>query len=105
MGAAVAEVLGHFGRVGAEQRSAGQRHAAQLVRHHLGHLALMPWPISVPPWFTSTLPSAYTCTKAPARLRKATLKLMPNLTGVKAMPRLSTGLLALKAAISARRSA
>jgi hypothetical protein len=29
-------------------------------------LVCRPWPISVPPWLSCTLPSAYTCTSAPA---------------------------------------
>ena len=65
-------------------------------------LVLRPWPISVPPWLTSTEPSPYTCTSAPAWLRWTRLNEMPNFTGVSARPRLSTSLLALKAAISSR---
>ena len=66
-------------------------------------LVFRPWPISVPPWFTCTLPSVYTCTSAPAWLKKVAVKLMPNFTGVMAMPRLITGLFAFHPAIAARR--
>ena len=68
-------------------------------------LVFKPWPISVPPWLTRIEPSTYTCTSAPAWLKCATLNEMPNFTGVSAMPRLSTGLQALKAAICSRRRA
>jgi hypothetical protein len=67
-------------------------------------LVCRPWPISVPPWFTITLPSVYTCTSAPAWLNSVAVKLMPNFTGVIARPRLSTGLCAFHAAIWRRRS-
>ncbi|EWS63095.1 hypothetical protein Y695_03673 [Hydrogenophaga sp. T4] len=67
-------------------------------------LVFRPWPISVPPWFTITLPSVYTCTSAPAWLNRVAVKLMPNLTGVSARPFLITGLLAFHAAICSRRS-
>ncbi|MCY1557222.1 hypothetical protein D9M68_940550 [compost metagenome] len=67
-------------------------------------LVFRPWPISVPPWFTITLPSVYTCTSAPAWLNSVAVKLMPNLTGVSARPRLMTGLPAFHAAICSRRS-
>ncbi|MNV60837.1 hypothetical protein D3C71_1533150 [compost metagenome] len=63
-------------------------------------LVFRPWPISVPPWFTCTLPSVYTCTSAPAWLNSVAVKLMPNLTGVMARPRLSTGLVAFHAAMA-----
>ncbi|MNT10635.1 hypothetical protein D3C72_1454760 [compost metagenome] len=66
-------------------------------------LVFRPWPISVPPWFTRIEPSVYTCTSAPAWLKCFTLNEMPNFSGASASPRLSTGLLALKAAISSRR--
>ena len=62
-------------------RTLDRRHA-QLVRHHLGHLGVEPWPISVPPWFTSTVPSA-DMHQARRLVEVATLKLMPNFTGVR----------------------
>ena len=50
-----------------------------------------PWPISVPPWFSSTVPSVYTCSNAPAWLKRVDVKEMPNFTGVNARPRLMIG--------------
>ena len=67
-------------------------------------LVCRPWPISVPPWLTSTLPSVYTCTNAPAWLNCVAVKLMPNFTGVSASPRCKVGCAAFQAAISARRA-
>ncbi len=67
-------------------------------------LVFRPWPISVPPWFTRMEPSLYTCTSAPAWLKCRTLNEMPNFTGVSARPRLSTGLVALKARTASRRA-
>jgi hypothetical protein len=67
-------------------------------------LVCRPWPISVPPWLICTLPSVNTLTSAPAWLNKVAVKLMPNFTGVRAMPRLMMGLCAFQAASVARRS-
>ena len=66
-------------------------------------LVCKPWPISVPPWCTRTLPSRYTCTSAPAWLNSVAVKLMPNLTGVIASPRRTTGALAFQRATSCMR--
>ena len=68
-------------------------------------LVCRPWPISVPPWLISTEPSLYTCTSAPAWLNAVRLNEMPNLTGVIASPRLTSGWAALNAATSAWRRA
>ena len=103
MDAAVALVLATLAVSVAVQRTrlSGMRSSCATT---CATLVLTPWPISVPPWFTSTEPSVYTCTSAPAWLKWFTLNEMPNLTGVNAMPRFNTGLAALKAAISSRRS-
>ena len=54
--AAVADVLGTLSvRVGMI-RTAPERQAER-VGGNLPHLGVQPWPISVPPWFTCTLPS------------------------------------------------
>ncbi|MNT65896.1 hypothetical protein D3C72_2039170 [compost metagenome] len=66
-------------------------------------LVLMPCPISVPPWLTSTEPSTYTCTSAPAWFRCVTLKAMPNFRGVNASPFFRIGLASLNASIARRR--
>ncbi len=67
-------------------------------------LMYRPCPISVPPWFTCTDPSVYTCTRAPAWFRCLRVKAMPNFTGVRAMPFLSTGLVRLKRWMARRRA-
>ena len=74
--AAVARRLGNL--AGCRRRCSArvQRHA-QLIGDDLRDLGVQsPWPISVPPWFTCTLPSVYTCTSAPAWLKRWRLKLM-----------------------------
>ena len=64
-----------------------------------------PWPISVPPWFTSRLPSAYRCSSAPAWFRWTALNEMPNFTGTSARPRRTMPPPALAASTAARRAA
>mmetsp|Transcript_14058 Transcript_14058/g.37987 ORF Transcript_14058/g.37987 Transcript_14058/m.37987 type:complete len:237 (-) Transcript_14058:2976-3686(-) len=66
-------------------------------------LVCRPWPISTPPCVTSTVPSKYTCTSAPAWFKNLVVKEMPNLVGVMAMPRLRQRLLLLYASTCARR--
>ena len=66
-------------------------------------LVCKPCPISVPPWLICTLPSVYTCTNAPAWLNSVAVKLMPNLTGVSAMPRLKCFWLEFQAKMASRR--
>lgn len=51
-------------------------------------LVWRPCPISTPPWVTRTVPSVYTCTRAPAWFRNLVVKEMPNLVGMTAKPRL-----------------
>ena len=63
--AAVADVFGTLSvRVGITRTASSgtPRLAAAICRI----LVCSPCPISVPPWFTCTLPSRYTSTKAPA---------------------------------------
>jgi hypothetical protein len=101
--AAVAEALGILlvSLAVASTRSNGTPSSSATI---CATLVFRPWPISVPPWFTCTLPSVYTCTSAPAWLNSVAVNEMPNLTGVSAMPRLITGLAAFQRAISAWRS-
>ena len=101
--AAVAEVLATFCVSVALQRTAASGRPSSCATT-IATLVFRPWPISVPPWFTSTLPSVYTCTSAPAWFRCVTLKLMPNFSGVSARPFFNTGLAALKALMAARRA-
>ena len=50
-------------------------------------LVKRPWPISVPPCDSNTLPSWYMCTKAPDWFIKASVNDIPNLVGRAQIPR------------------
>src|SRR5208337_1572686 len=94
--AAVAEVFGTLSvRVGASRTRCIGTPSAVAATWII--LVCRPWPISVPPWLISTEPSLYTCTSAPAWLNAVRLNEMPNLTGVIASPRLTSGCVALNA--------
>ena len=82
---------------------AGETPSSDAAIWHI--LVWRPWPISVPPCDTKTVPSVYTCTSALAWFMNLAVKDMPNLTGIIDRPRFLHRLALLKSSTARRRLA